>query len=136
MTLADLRSQLQALPAGTTFTRDGVLELLERAVEEEPAGNADLTAAELARRWNRGGSTIRTMCENGELPAAYKFRGREWRIPQASVRAYEAAERERGASDAADPLPARPLGKRTVDLRALAKGRRTNGGGTSKPAPS
>jgi excisionase family DNA binding protein len=55
----------------------------------------DLTVPQLAERFGRGPSTIRTWCENGQLPGAYRLNGREWRIPTSAVEAMqkEAAKR-------------------------------------------
>lgn len=93
------------------MTREELLELLARFPDEAwvplPVGRvraflteetateppADLSVTEVAERWHRGPSTVRGMCEAGELAGAYKFNRREWRIPRESVLAYEAAQR-------------------------------------------
>jgi hypothetical protein len=69
------------------------------------------------------------MCEQGELRGAYKFRGREWRIPLASVLAYETAEREKtedvGPGPGVQAIRRRTIGGK-VDLRGLARGERAS----------
>ncbi len=56
---------------------------------------ADLTAAELAKRYNRNAVSIRVWCAEGRFPHAYKLNGKEWRVPPADVLAYEIRERGR-----------------------------------------
>ena len=126
MTLADLRACLATMPPGTLIPADWVCAQLG-AVEGEAENTKapDFTAAELATRWGRGSSTVRTMCERGELAGAYRFRGREWRVPRATVLTYEAAERGR-AEVPSDPPPLRarrPGRAPGVNLRELAKGK-------------
>lgn len=65
------------------------------------ASDLGLTVAEVAKPANRAPSTIRTWCAEGRLPGAYRLQGREWRIPQAALRALLEAdqpEAERGAA--------------------------------------
>ncbi len=76
---------------------------------------ADLTCAEVGQRLRRAASTIRGYCERGELPGAYRWRSREWRIPPVALIALEKAERDGSAG--AKPGPARPRA-RPVDLAA------------------
>ena len=47
----------------------------------------DLTVAEVATRFGRRSSTVRLWVERGAFPGAYRFRGREWRIPPAALTA-------------------------------------------------
>lgn len=73
-------------------------------VAAEPT--SDFTVIQLAHRYNRKPSTVRMWVESGRFPNAYKLRGREWRVPTASIRQFEAVElnthegrvREAGAS--------------------------------------
>lgn len=74
----------------------------------------DLTVNDLAERMNRKPSTVRTWCERGELPGAYRNRGREWRIPPSAV---EAMQREQAKQQRAPR--SRPTARRGVtDLGA------------------
>lgn len=48
-------------------------------------GRVDLTVKQLAERFGRGDSTIRSWLAMGALPGAYRLHGREWRIPISAV---------------------------------------------------
>ena len=104
-TTADRLRQLAAhLPAkgSVTLTRDDLLEL---AADGEPPGLArhpgDMTIGELAGHFHRSPSTIRDWCEHHRFEGAYKLNGRDWRIPQAALEAFLAAQRVRRASSEA-----------------------------------
>lgn len=95
-----LRAYAEALPRGTVVPvlRELVLELLAGASGDGPVPvqtPADLTVAEVARRFGRAPATVRGWCEEGRLPGAYRFRGKEWRVPQSALEAFEAGERGR-----------------------------------------
>ena len=53
----------------------------------------DLTVAQVAARFGRAPSTVRGWIAAGDLLGAYHFRGRELRIPAASVLDFEARQR-------------------------------------------
>lgn len=74
-----------------------------------PLAPADLTVKQLAARFDRSPSAIKSWILAGRLPGSYRLRGREWRIPPEAVAAFEAAERRRSAPESA--TPARPRGK-------------------------
>jgi hypothetical protein len=42
--------------------------------------------------------------ERGMFPGAYRFQGREWRVPAAALDTFEAGERNRGVRPLASPL--------------------------------
>ena len=85
---------------------------------------ADLTAVELAKRFNRAPVSIRVWCAEGRFPHAYKLNGKEWRIPPADVLAYET--RERGRATFRD---------RSVDAEGLGDRRRPFGGTVRRRRP-
>lgn len=91
---AELRAIFKALPPGSTWTitREGLGELLERNGAEDANAIADLTAQHVADELDRAPSTVRTWCGAGRIPGAYRLRGREWRIPRASLRRFLEAE--------------------------------------------
>lgn len=65
---------------------------------------------EVAERFDRCAATVRSWCQDGRLPGAYKLRGRTWRIPASAVRKFE---REQAEEDRRPPA----LGHgREVDL--------------------
>lgn len=49
----------------------------------------DQTIAQVAVRFGRKPSTVRTWAERGALPGAYRLNGREWRIPQSAIDALQ-----------------------------------------------
>jgi excisionase family DNA binding protein len=119
-----LRSLAEALPAGTAVPvpREWLLELLGRGTPQpapEPAGipAADLTVDEVAQRFGRHPSTVRGWISQRMLPGAYRFRGREWRVPAAALVAFEETSR-RGT-------PVAPVGRVPVvdisDWRRVAR---------------
>lgn len=81
----------------------------ESAVEpgERPAlaVTVDLTVQQVAQRFNRGASTVRTWCEQQRFPNAYRLNGREWRIPAGDVTAFQIAAQtqQRPATAASTP---------------------------------
>jgi hypothetical protein len=95
-----LRAYAEAIPPGTPVPvpREWLLQLLgcSKVTSEKPAiaAPADMTVAELAARFRRRPSTVRGWIERGLFPGAYKFMGgREWRVPQAALEAFEAGQR-------------------------------------------
>jgi len=96
---------LQALPAAASLTL-AVGELREALGDQ--VGPADLDVATVARRFDRSPSTVRSWCETGLLPGAYRLRGRSWRIPPAALDALRAPDTD--ALTAAPP--SRPRRKR------------------------
>ena len=126
MTLEELRALLARLPADGALPVGWVREQLDVIGPEPlPTDAADLTAADLAKRWGRGVSTIRTLCETQQLEGAYKFHGREWRIPRATVERHEQAQREgQGSPPATGP-------RDRFGLQAIVKGRQRARGGDS-----
>jgi hypothetical protein len=96
-----LQALAGALPPGSVVPvpLEWLNELLGGSgeVPEGPAvPPADLSVAQLAARYGRHPSTCRGWLERGAFPGAYKLRHRDWRIPPASLAAFEAAEREKG----------------------------------------
>src|SRR5688500_2017822 len=95
---AALRLVVESHPAGGSvqLPRELVLELLDGAPVDaaEPALERDLTCREAGQVLGRSDSTLRALCERGALAGAYRQNGREWRVPPAAIRAYQAAQRE------------------------------------------
>lgn len=92
-----LRALVDASPADAMITvpKPWLSELLAEPLPvgqgEGTALAVDLTVQDVATQFKRGASTIRTWCERGDLPGAYRNRGREWRIPASAI---EAMQRE------------------------------------------
>lgn len=84
-----LRTLADALPddGSVSFTRDDLLAMLAAACEPSEAMEltVDLTVAEVARLLGRAPGTVRGWCASGDLEGAYRFNGREWRIPPEAV---------------------------------------------------
>src|SRR5687767_4309015 len=96
---AALREYLVTLPDGFPLTvpKEYLLELLNGPEPpRSPAGAvaiADLTVQDVAARFRRDASTVRLWIKQGRFPGAYRFQGREWRIPPVALAAFEDAER-------------------------------------------
>jgi hypothetical protein len=86
------------LPAALLRIASRLAELKDPPAEV-PLPPPDLTAHQLAERYGRSCSAVRQWLEVGRVPGAYKMRNREWRIPFASVLAFEASERAPTASE-------------------------------------
>lgn len=87
MTVEQLRQQLAGLPAGTTFTRDGVLELLATVGDGATPDAGDLLpASEAARRL--GVSKDWLYRRTRELPFARKLSRKVVRYSAAGLSAY------------------------------------------------
>jgi hypothetical protein len=91
---AALRLVAEAYPAGSTVgvLREHLLDLLD-GMPETPAVQEDLTCVTAGAILGRHASTVRAMCERGELPGAYRQHQREWRIPPAAIDSYRSSQR-------------------------------------------
>ena len=103
--LESLRSALTAMPPGTLVPRDWVLEHLSHGfagvpVAEAPAlpARVDLTIRDLAQLFGKQPSTVRSWVERGDFAGAYKLHGKEWRVPESGVEAFQNRQR-RAKSD-------------------------------------
>ena len=100
-----LRSRLQALaealPPGATvgLSCESLRALLEETQEEGAAPDELLTLEEVGKRVGRSISTVRTWCNSGQLPGAFRLNGREWRVPEASFDAFLDAQQDGGGKD-------------------------------------
>ncbi len=95
-----LRAIAEALPEDgrVSFIRTDLLNMIASA-ETAPSHPTkpvavDLTVAEVAELLHRAPGTVRGWCATGELPGAYRFRGREWRIPAAAMEALQQGQGE------------------------------------------
>ena len=120
-----LRERLEALvaaaPEDATVTVRWVAELLAAEPIAPDVGAADLTVREVAARYGRGLSTIRTWLERGELHGASRLHGKEWRIPLASLEAMQCAA---ASKHAATSTPRAAPRSHVPDLGAWRKVRR------------
>ena len=100
---AKLRALLEALPpeGQLTLSRDSLLQLTDCSggpvAESAPAGRlpeADLTPEEFGAVLHRSPVTVRSYCNAGLLPGAYRLRGRQWRIPRAALEEFQESERK------------------------------------------
>jgi hypothetical protein len=112
---ASLLAIARDLPAGAAVTvpREWILELFGEA---EISTAADLRVRDLAERYHRSPATVRTWCELGRFPGAYRFQNREWRVPAPSLAIFEAAERERAGRPRGSDATAAPAAGEVVDL--------------------
>lgn len=92
---AALRLVVEAHPAGSTVgvLREHLLDLLDGTPAETPVVQEDLTCVTAGAILGRHASTVRAMCERGELVGAYRQHQREWRIPPAAIDSYRSSQR-------------------------------------------
>jgi len=100
---AALRDYLAPLPDGfpVTVPKEYILELLDGSGSEggtAPPVGPDLTVQEVATRFGRDPSTVRPWISQGRFSGAYRFQGREWRIPPRALAAFEEIERLRASA--------------------------------------
>jgi len=94
-----LRIELETMPPGTLVPRDWLLTRLASFASATelgvvtPGDLVDLSIHDLCGLFGRRPSTIRQWLERGDLPGAYRLRGREWRIPRAGVEAFQHSQR-------------------------------------------
>ena len=88
--LATLAESQATIPAAEVLKRlpDGV---------DSPRAAGDMTLEQVANEVGRATSTVRTWCNSNRIAGAYRLNGRDWRIPQASLRKF-LDEQGRGAT--------------------------------------
>jgi excisionase family DNA binding protein len=104
-----LRAFAAALPPGhpITLPREWLLDLLDGAAV--PSSTLpDLTVVEVAERYGRKPATVRGWICTGQL-RAYKFQGRELRVPPDALEAFEAAQRPGKGGRITQIRPNRPV---------------------------
>ncbi len=101
--LESLREALTAMPPGTLVPRDWVLARLPEDTQGVPPAvtpalprRVDLTIRDLAQLFGKQPSTVRAWVERGDFAGAYKLHGKEWRVPESGVEAFQ--NRQRGAT--------------------------------------
>lgn len=110
MTTLDLTT-LRAMPAGALVPVEWVRQLVAGLGDLGSDDGLGDTVGRVAELTNRAPSTIRTWCNEGRLHGARRLRGREWRIPRASLRALlEGDEPSRGGGAKRLDVPRGGLG--------------------------
>jgi excisionase family DNA binding protein len=111
-----IRRLAELIPPGAelVLTAESLRALADAAVTASPPAPRDLTLSEAGAQVGRAVSTVREWCAAGQIPGAYKLRGREWRIPPEGLRAFLAAEASRRRPDA--PTPGRDRRAADADL--------------------
>lgn len=113
--MSDLALLLRDLPDDALVPVRWLRERLEAPAVTPNDAPVDLSCEEVARRLGRKACTVRGWCASGVIPRAYRLRGREYRIPQASLREFL----DRQAAEEQEPGSATP-----VDLGAWKRVRR------------
>ena len=106
----DLALAVEGVPDGGSVTLP-VTWLRERLRLDGPEENVvvDLTVEQAAKKLGRSPSTVRNWLAAEEIPGAYRFKGREWRIPPSALERF--LDKQRTAPQATAT---------TVGARALA----------------
>lgn len=86
-----LRDALADLPDDALVPVKWIRERLGGTADDDRI--SDLTVAEVAAELDRSPSTVRGWCGDGKIDGAYRFRGREWRIPRSALRTFVEGER-------------------------------------------
>jgi hypothetical protein len=97
--------QAVSVPAGW------LLEALGDAPSSDSSITADLTLQQVADLFGRkSSSTVRLWCEKGYLPGSYRLAGREWRVPQSAIAAFQGKQSADAKRLRPDPTPAGETG--------------------------
>ncbi len=104
----DLAMAVEGIPDGGSVTLP-VAWLRERLEGAEEDVVVDLTVEQVSEKLGRSPSTVRNWLGAGEIPGAYRLKGREWRIPPAALERF--LDKQRTAPQATAT---------TVGARALA----------------
>ncbi len=104
----DLARAVEGIPNGGSVTLP-VAWLRERLEGANEDVVVDLTVEQVANKLGRSPSTVRNWLAAGEIPGAYRLKGREWRIPPAALERF--LDKQRTAPQAT---------VMTVGARALA----------------
>jgi hypothetical protein len=87
-----LATVIEGMPDGgaVTLPVNWLRQVLETDAESDLPVNsvADMSVIEVAEALNRSPATIRGWCSAGEVPGAYKLKGREWRVPLWGLREF------------------------------------------------
>ena len=80
----DLALAVEGIPDGGSVTLPvaWLRERLEGGAEDVVV---DLTVKQAAKKLGRSPSTVRNWLAAGDIPGAYRFKGREWRIPPSAL---------------------------------------------------
>lgn len=122
-TVAEVVELLRSLPPGTSMDASAVAAWLAPFAETDARESSvsamepevDLTVDQVAERFQRGASTVRTWLGEGRFPNAYRLLGREWRIPRSDVEAMQLAEAARFRAQS-KPVQSRESHEDTPDL--------------------
>lgn len=80
--------------------------VVAHAESRQPADVAvDQTVKQVAERFGRQASTVRTWAERGLLPGAYRLNGREWRIPSSAIAALQKSQAAAAPAERRDDAP-------------------------------
>ncbi len=105
----DLASAVEGIPDGGSVTLP-VAWLRERLEGAEDDVVVDLTVEQVANKLGRTPSTVRNWLAAGDIPEAYRFKRREWRIPPSALERF--LDKQRTAPQAT----ATTVGARTLAL--------------------
>lgn len=120
---ARLEQMVAGMPEGSNVSLpvSWIRDQLEAEPSEEADRLADLTVSEVAEEFGRSENAVRDWIRAGELDA-YRFQGREYRIPRDAVRQF--LERQRSGEESRSHQTAGSRGGGRLD-----DWRRVNGGG-------
>lgn len=109
-----LRTAIDQLPDDASVPVRWLRQLLGNG--HAPAtGLVDFRIGEVAALLGLSPSSVRSYCAAGLFPGAYRRARREWRIPRASLGAYQDTERERHTARSAPEPTARSRRSRPLD---------------------
>ena len=102
--LERLRRDVEAMPPGALLPRDWLLDRLaddrpSPSLPTGPAPKVDLGVRDISRLFGKRPSTVRAWLERGDFPGAYKLQGKEWRVPEGGIDAFQ--DRQRTGAHAA-----------------------------------
>jgi excisionase family DNA binding protein len=103
---SQLADAIRDLPDAALVPVGWVREHLQEApAPAQEAVEVDLDLRAASALYGRSVSTLRSWCQEGRLPGAYRLRGREWRIPRESLARFQEAQRRTASPENRKPSP-------------------------------
>jgi hypothetical protein len=98
-----LEAMVDGMPPGSLITLSVDWLSREMAVDARQDPEELLTLEDVASRDGRVVSTVRTWCNSGKLPGAFRLNGRDWRVPAQSLTAWRESQQNPTPKAASDP---------------------------------
>jgi hypothetical protein len=121
VSVSELLDVLTGLPADALLPVGWVREQLRTDAPGAADPDRLWTLRDLAERYSRSVGAVRGWCEAGRFSGAFKLNGRAWRVPDAALDAFNAAQAQPGRTAATAVPVALQAGQRLSDWRRKSR---------------